>query len=321
MCGRYTHLYTWRQLHRLMTLTTPPLEFEARYNVAPTQAAPVVRQDQGGVRSAAMLQWGLVPSWAKDASICNSLINARAETVAEKPAFRAAFKSRRCIVPVSGFYEWKGAKGSKGRQPYYIVPNRLPVGPPRPVAAVGNGERAGEGGIDAPFAPACSRAPGHATAEHACAESSCGGRTLMDENRAAFAERLAIEALFSGQPQACHPSGAHDPPILLFPGLWESWRTPSGDRLETYVIITVAANEWMKPLHDRIPAMLAPGPEAEAWLDPATPPEKLSDLLHPPGDDWLTCWPVSTRVNSPAHEDPSLIQPLEQTGSTPGLFG
>lgn len=123
MCGRYTNLFTWKQLHRLMGLTTPPLEkdFVPRYNIAPTQLAPVVRaDDRGGVRALAMLRWGLVPSWAKEIKIGASMINARAEAIETKPAFRTALKRRRCIVPVSGFYEWKKLADGKSKQPYYI---------------------------------------------------------------------------------------------------------------------------------------------------------------------------------------------------------
>ena len=81
-------------------------EMSPRYNVAPSQEIPIVRQDAQGTRELAFTRWGLIPSWAKDPAIGNSLINARAETVAEKPSFRAAYRHRRCIIPASGFYEW-----------------------------------------------------------------------------------------------------------------------------------------------------------------------------------------------------------------------
>jgi len=131
MCGRYSHRYTWRQLERLLSLTSVPWEFAKRYNVAPTQTAPVVRADGKGGRSADLLRWGLIPSWAKSAAIASSLVNARSETAHEQPAFRTAFRQRRCVVPVSGFYEW-GTKpaavglfgepaGRPGKQPYYLT--------------------------------------------------------------------------------------------------------------------------------------------------------------------------------------------------------
>lgn len=121
MCGRFTYLYTWKQLHKLLSLDRwPPDELGPRYNLAPTQFAPVVRVGADGVREGVMMKWGLVPHWADDAAIGNRLINARSETVREKPAFRAAFKSRRCIIACSGFYEWRQAPGGGKKQPYWI---------------------------------------------------------------------------------------------------------------------------------------------------------------------------------------------------------
>ncbi len=96
-----------------------------RFNIAPTQEAPVVRVNAEGEREVAMLRWGLVPFWALDPSIGNRMINARSETVAEKPSFRNAFKARRCIVPASGFFEWKGEPGRK--QPYAITAADQPL--------------------------------------------------------------------------------------------------------------------------------------------------------------------------------------------------
>ena len=94
-----------------------------RFNIAPTQEAPVIRATNAGARAVAMLRWGLVPSWAKDLAAGNRMINARGEGVEGKPAFRAAFRERRCLVPATGFYEWKGAPGRK--QPFAItLPDR-----------------------------------------------------------------------------------------------------------------------------------------------------------------------------------------------------
>ena len=93
---------------------------EPRYNIAPTQSVAAIRTDQAGRRTLAMLRWGLVPHWAKDVSIGNRLINARAETVAEKPAFRQAFSRRRCLVLASGFYEW--GETPAGKVPYFMAP-------------------------------------------------------------------------------------------------------------------------------------------------------------------------------------------------------
>ncbi|MGH6960565.1 MAG: SOS response-associated peptidase, partial [Dongiaceae bacterium] len=89
------------------------------YNAAPSQNLPVVRLDRDGRRELALLRWGLIPSWARDPAIGYRTINAKAETVAEKPAFRAAFRKRRCLVPADGFYEWQKIDG--GKQPWRIT--------------------------------------------------------------------------------------------------------------------------------------------------------------------------------------------------------
>jgi putative SOS response-associated peptidase YedK len=104
--------------------------FEPRYNIAPTQEVLVVREVDG-VREPAVMRWGLIPSWSKEPGGGPPMINARAETLAEKPAFRTAFRQRRCIIPADGFYEWKkSASGAKGKkQPYYIHrPDGEPIG-------------------------------------------------------------------------------------------------------------------------------------------------------------------------------------------------
>ena len=92
---------------------------QPNYNVAPTQEVPaVVAGNGGGERRLEMLRWGLIPSWADDPGIGARMINARSETVAEKPSFRRAFKERRCLIPADGFYEWQKTNG--GKQPYYL---------------------------------------------------------------------------------------------------------------------------------------------------------------------------------------------------------
>lgn len=124
MCGRFTNKFFWHELHRLLELTTLAVHLPIRYNIAPTQTAPIVRSDDrpgAGPRSLAFVRWGLVPSWAKDIKVGSSLINARAEGIESKPSFRSAFKRRRCLVPVSGFYEWKRLADGKGKQPFYIT--------------------------------------------------------------------------------------------------------------------------------------------------------------------------------------------------------
>ena len=115
MCGRFTQRMTWRELHERMDLIGSPLNLRPRYNVAPSQDVAVVRTADDG-RTLAMLRWGLIPAWAREPNIGYKLINARAETAAEKPSFRAAWRHRRCLIPADGFYEWK--REGKTRQPW-----------------------------------------------------------------------------------------------------------------------------------------------------------------------------------------------------------
>ena len=122
MCGRYTLTVSLPDLVDVFDVPPPAFHYGPRYNIAPTQDAPVVAQDSRG-RRMGLLHWGLVPSWAQDPGMGGRLINARSETVAQKPAFRQAFRGRRCLVPADGFYEWKeeGAPGGKAsKRPYWI---------------------------------------------------------------------------------------------------------------------------------------------------------------------------------------------------------
>jgi len=115
MCGRYSLSTPGDELARVFEVA-PPAALAPRYNIAPTQEVPIVRAE--ATRELLLARWGLVPSWADDPAIGARLINARAETIAEKPAFRAAFKRRRCLVLADGFYEWQRVGARK--QPYYI---------------------------------------------------------------------------------------------------------------------------------------------------------------------------------------------------------
>jgi putative SOS response-associated peptidase YedK len=122
MCGRFTNQYTWEELHALYSLSdapSPQSNFRPRYNVAPTDPMPVVRLKEGK-RELGVMKWGLVPSFSKDATGGAKMINARAETVVDKPAYRSAFRHRRCLVPADGFYEWKKLS-PKEKQPYFIT--------------------------------------------------------------------------------------------------------------------------------------------------------------------------------------------------------
>lgn len=211
MCGRFTQSFTWAEIcdfYRLIDEIAPNLE--PTWNIAPAQPALVIAKDEDRSRFAAM-RWGLVPFWAKDVSVGAKLINARAETLDEKAAFRYALRSRRCIIPASGFYEWR--RQPKGKQPYFVT--------------------------------------------------SAGGEPLS----------LA--------------------------GLWEVW-----NELLTFTVITVAANDAVAPLHNRMPAMLTQA-EAEEWLAIGG-----AGLLRPCANEMLRMWPVSTRVNTSANNDARLVEEI-----------
>ena len=221
MCGRYALYGPISRLSERFSASIDdvPADFAPRYNAAPMQTLPVVRQRPGGERVVHLLRWGLVPSWAKEPSIATRLINARGETLAAKPAFRAAYKARRCIVPASGFYEWKAIPG--GKQPYYIEP-------------------------------------------------------------------------------------ANDD-LLGFAGLWERWTSPEGAPIDTFTVVTTAANAAMQALHERMPVILQPE-DYGLWLSRDTAPERLGQLLAPCPDAMLRMHPVSKAVGNVRNEGAQLIE-------------
>src|ERR1700730_3785715 len=168
MCGRYTLSSPVEIVADLFGLAEIPAP-HPRFNVAPTQEAPVVRVEASGAPATlALLRWGLIPYWAKEAAIGNRMINARAESVAEKPAFRFSFRKKRCLVGADGFYEWK----REGRKKHPCLIRR------------------------------------------------------------------------------------HDRHPFAFAGLWSSWRDPEGNELDTFTILTTDANDFIPPLHDRMPVIL-----------------------------------------------------------------
>ena len=116
MCGRYTLTPEPHELQLLLDLGPFTHIVQPRYNIAPTQPVPIVKDPN--TRAVELYRWGLVPFWAKDLDIGSRLINARAETAAQKPAFRAAFKYRRCLILADGFYEWKKEQQSNAKTPY-----------------------------------------------------------------------------------------------------------------------------------------------------------------------------------------------------------
>jgi putative SOS response-associated peptidase YedK len=118
MCGRFTLVAGEEELQAQFEGIEFPTKFAPRYNIAPSQ--PVLAIPNDGTHTAGFFIWGLIPSWAKDPSIGNRLINARAETLAEKPSFRSSYKYKRCLLIADGFYEWKATPGTNTRVPYYV---------------------------------------------------------------------------------------------------------------------------------------------------------------------------------------------------------
>lgn len=188
-----------------------------RFNVAPSQQAPIVVADENGVRSLRQMRWGLVPHWSKGPDNRFSMINARAETVADKPAFRDAYRQRHCLVPMDGFYEWRKESGQK--QPYRI--------------------------------------------------------TMQDMGLFACA------------------------------GLWERWEGPD-ESVSSFTIIVTDANDFIRPIHDRMPVVVAPG-DYGAWL---TPGSDLREIPTRPSSDYAA-YRVSRRVNSSANDDAQVAEPVD----------
>ncbi len=174
-----------------------------------------------------------MPFWAKDLKIGSRMINARSETVADKPAFRRAFGKRRCLIPADGFYEWAKVDGQKAKQPYFIY---------RP-----------------------------------------------------------------------------DEEPLVFAGLWERWISkdeegkdlPDTDPVDSCTILTVAANNTMKPVHDRMPVMIPPNAWDE-WLDPQSDLGVVGSLLVPAPEALLQMHPVSTAVNRVQNKGSELTNPVKR---------
>lgn len=222
MCGRIANLATpeelattfeWVKRADILSILEP------RYNVGPQSILPAIR-GSGEEDEWVLLRWGLIPSWAKDANIGYRTINARAETVSEKPAFKSAFRRRRCLLPISGFYEWK-ANGSK-KQPYYIH--------------------------------------------------------MRDQD------------------------------LFTLAGLWESWKDPSGNQIETCTVVTTESNSLISPLHDRMPVIVSTD-ERDLWLH-EDDIDVVRHVLRPFDPDKMELYPVSTYVNSVKNTGPECITPV-----------
>lgn len=234
MCGRY--VLTQDHAKALLVQLGVRLEAEgralppSRYNLPPGGPILAVRTSEkpnllgyalsGPPRELAWLQWGLVPAWAS--ADTRPSTNARAESLVDKPTFRSAYQSRRCLIPASGFYEWQVV--GRTRRPWLF--------------------------------------------------------RLRDDQPFAFA------------------------------GLWETYRAPDGQILESCALITTAANALMQPVHHRMPALLVEPAAWSAWLDPQnTSADTLSPLLRPLRADALTATAVSPRVNHTRNDGPACMAP------------
>jgi putative SOS response-associated peptidase YedK len=225
MCGRARLSSDVSEIKLVFSIPPdrPTPNIAPNWNVAPTDPLPVVRYDRrAGERSLDVMRRGLVPFWAKDIKVGFVNINAKAEGIESKPAFREAFQRRRCLVPVDNFYEWKKTPG--GKQPYAI----------------------------------------------------------------ARADRQ----------------------LMALAGLWETWRSPAGEQVRSFAIITTTPNELCAELHNRMPVVLKPA-GWPAWLgeEPADAPQ-LKALLAPYPSEEMVAWPVSPRVGNVKNNDPSLIEPI-----------
>ena len=205
MCGRYSFGRTDR-LDWISFGVAPIPDLVPNWNISPGTNVLAVRQRTTG-REAKMLRWGLVPHWAQDPSIGHRLVNARAESAHEKPAFRDGFAVRRCLLPADGFYEWQVVQGQKKKQPWRV-------------------------------------------------------------------ER-------------------QDGRLCALGAIWERWRLPSGESLETCVILTVPANRELAPIHDRMPVIVTPEAYGE-WLSPATSLDRVRTLSSPAPDSLLEVSPESS---------------------------
>lgn len=219
MCGRFTLQYSAEMLAQIFGAKVSQ-DITPRYNIAPTQQSPVVRiSPTDNQLHIDYLKWGLIPSWAKDPTIGSKMINARSETVDEKPSFKSALKHRRCIIPASGFYEWQEVDGKK--HPLYIK--------------------------------------------------------LKDDS------------------------------LMMFAGIWDHWKSPEGEVIESFSMLTTISNELIKPLHERMPVILVPG-NKDIWLDSLiSDPEQLRLFFTPYPSDMMDMYPVSDLVNSPRNDKPECI--------------
>ena len=230
MCGRSSLTKKEKEIEQRFGATFYTDELERynplpNYNVAPTHYMPVITSDDK--ERINIFRWGLLPFWAKDKKIAYRMINARVETILEKNAYKRAVESRRCLVPMDGFYEWK--REGKSKLPFRIITT--------------------------------------------------------------------------------------DQEIFSVAGIWEKWRSPEGEEICTYSIITKPPTSIMEGIHDRMPAILLPEQE-KLWIDKDLSGNDAVQLLidYPPEN--MKAYRVSTKVNSVKENDKSLIEEIDPPQNT-----
>jgi len=221
MCGRFTLQSPEALIRKAFNLPAGDmLGLSPRYNIAPSQDIPIIRDTKKGPELV-LAKWGLIPHWSKESNTKYSTINARIETVAEKPTYRTPFKNTRCLIPADGFYEWKVVNGHK--IPHYIHMRKGSV--------------------------------------------------------------------------------------FAFAGIWDQWEG-EGETLDSCSIIVMPSNEVMKPIHERMPAIIAPT-HYDLWLDPrVNEKDEIMGFLNSAPSSSLKFHPISPWVNSPKHDDERCIQPV-----------
>lgn len=219
MCGRFVREITIPEVASEYCLDRPCFDLKPSYNIAPSSNVAIIIDD--GRKRLIQSRWGLVPFWAGDLSSGLKMINARAETLAEKPTFKKAFMDHRCLVVASGFYEWR--KEDKVKIPVY--------------------------------------------------------------------------AHLKTRPHFC------------FAGLYNFWNSPEGESICTCTIVTVEANDILRPVHDRMPAILQKRSEA-LWVGQGTDSEELHNMLKPYPSEEMELYDVSRIVNSPKNDTAENIAPL-----------
>lgn len=217
MCGRFiitAYAETIKEIFKANIL----FDYQPRYNVAPGQDVPVVVEGGSGAREISAMRWGLIPSWARDPGAGYKMINARAETIGQKPAYRVAFKHRRCLIPADGFYEWIKA-GNKKLPLLITIPGRK---------------------------------------------------------------------------------------VFALAGIWERWVSPGGENIDSFSIITTAANGFMQGIHHRMPVILSIEDEYVSWLETGA---TKNSLMKPFGGS-LEAYYVSTLVNTPKFDGLEIVKEL-----------